>query len=208
MVMGVSLEGRMKFIPEEWTTSWTSLRAMGELTSGRGFSIRHSIWFLIIFAVGAIGGWMVGPAFVLSSSEGVLFALLAGIIALGGLISGFMVTLMLFSGRLENVDGYTLEELQDASLRLKLLLASQAQTLFAGVIGVVFAVVWLCFHALNFDLASQRIAAAFCFAFMLVSVVRFILVPLQIFEIHEAGLDGAVEAKRKAEVDRYAKKGG
>ncbi|MEP9827821.1 hypothetical protein, partial [Staphylococcus aureus] len=95
--------------------------------------------------------------------ENTLFALLAGVIALGSLLAGFMVTLMLFTGRIENANALTLEELTAYTDRIKFLLSSQAQTLFASVLSAAFAIAWLCFYALQLDEVTQRIAGAGCF---------------------------------------------
>ncbi len=135
--------------------------------------------------------------------ENTLFALLAGVIALGSLLAGFMVTLMLFTGRIEQASALTLEELQAYARRIKFLLSSQAQTLFAAVLSAVFAIVWLCFFALSLDVAAQRIVGAVCFGFTAVALLRCILVPLQIYEIHEATLDDAVADRIKQEQEKY-----
>ncbi|WP_206862580.1 hypothetical protein [Lysobacter changpingensis] len=193
----------MRLLPEEWTASWSALRAMGGLTAGAGFSARHLIAFAVPLSVGAWVGWHVAPAFMSAQRENTLFALLAGVIALGSLLAGFMVTLMLFTGRIEQASALTLEELQAYARRIKFLLSSQAQTLFAAVLSAVFAIVWLCFFALSLDVAAQRIVGAVCFGFTAVALLRCILVPLQIYEIHEATLDDAVADRIKQEQEKY-----
>ncbi len=193
----------MRLLPEEWTTSWSALRAMGGLSAGIGFSIRHVLAFAAPLAVGSWVGWCVAPAFLSAQRENTLFALLAGVIALGSLLAGFMVTLMLFTGRIENASSLTLEELQAYTQRIKFLLSSQAQTLFAAVLSAVFAIVWLCFFALSMDQFAQRIAAMGCFGFTTVALLRCILVPLQIYEVHEATLDDAVADRIKQEQHTY-----
>ncbi len=196
----------MRLLPEEWTASWSALRAMGGLTAGVGFSCRHFVALVVPLALGGWVGWCIAPAFAVTQRENTLFALLAGVIALGSLLAGFMVTLMLFTGRIENANALTLEELYAYTERIKFLLSSQAQTLFASVLSAAFAIAWLCFYALQLDELAQRIVGAGCFGFTLVSLLRCVLVPLQIYEIHEATLDDAVEDRRKTERAKFTPK--
>lgn len=193
----------MRLLPEEWTASWSALRAMGGLTAGAGFAIRHLVAFGVPLAIGAWVGWCVAPAFSAAGRENTLFALLAGIIALGSLLAGFMVTIMLFTGKLEKTESLTLEELRAYTQRIKFLLSSQAQTLFAAVLSATFSIVWLCFFALSMDAFAQQVAAMGCFGFTAVALLRCVLVPLQIYEIHEASLDDAVADRVKSERDRF-----
>lgn len=193
----------MRFLPEEWTASWSALRAMGGLTAGAAITVRHFLAFAVPLSIGASIGWFVAPAFAETQNENTLFALLGGIVALGSLLSGFMVTLMLFTGRIENSESLTLEELEAYVDRIKFLLSSQAQTLFASVLGAAFAIAWLCFHALSPDDVAQRIAGAGCFGFTLVALLRCVLVPLQIYEIHEATLDDQLDDRRKIERAKF-----
>lgn len=196
----------MRLLPEEWTASWSALRAMGGTNAGAAFSFRHFVALLVPLALGGWVGWCIAPAFAVAERENTLFALLAGVIALGSLLAGFMVTLMLFTGRIENASALTLEELSAYTDRIKFLLSSQAQTLFASVLSAAFAIAWLCFYALQLDEVTQRIAGAGCFGFTFVALLRCVLVPLQIYEIHEAALDDAVEDRRKAERDKFKPK--
>ncbi|WP_206203233.1 hypothetical protein [Thermomonas sp. HDW16] len=198
----------MRLLPEEWTASWSALRAMGGLTAGIGFSARHALALAVPLAIGALVGWQVAPAFASVQRENTLFALLAGVIALGSLLAGFMVTLMLFTGRIEQATSLTLEELQAYTQRIKFLLSSQAQTLFAAVLSAVFAIIWLCCFALGVDATGQRIVAAVCFGFTVVALLRCILVPLQIYEIHEAALDDAVDDCIKQEQAKFQQRNG
>jgi hypothetical protein len=178
---------------------------MGGLTAGFGFGVRHVLAFGVPLSVGAWAGWAVAPAFLMPARENTLFALLAGIIALGSLLAGFMVTTMLFTGKIENKETLTLEELRDYSERVKFLLSSQAQTLFAAVLSATFAIAWLVLFALEFDAVAQRITAMGCFGFTAVALLRCVLVPLQIYEVHEAALDDAVEDRLKKEREKYTR---
>ena len=161
---------------------------------------------MIPLAVGGWIGWCITPAFTVAQRENTLFALLAGVIALGSLLAGFMVTLMLFTGRIENSNVLSLEELEAYTDRIKFLLSSQAQTLFASVLSAAFAITWLCFYALQLDEIAQRIAGTGCFGFTFVALLRCVLVPLQIYEIHEAALDDAIADRRKQERARFTAK--
>lgn len=194
----------MRLLPEEWTASWSALRAMGGLTPGVGFSVRHFAAFAVPLGLGGAVGWCIAPAFAVAQRENTLFALLAGVIALGSLLAGFMVTLMLFTGRIENSSSLTLEELQAYSDRIKFLLSSQAQTLFASVLSSAFAIAWLCFYALELQEVAQRIAGAGCFGFTFVALLRCVLVPLQIYEIHEASLDDLVDERSEQERAKFS----
>jgi len=192
-----------KLVPEELSTSWGALRSMGDAVSGFGFRVRQVSFFLVFFGVGFWVGWEIQSGLAVAVKESALFALLGGIIALGGLLAGFMVTLMLFSGRVDGVATMTSEQTRLVIDRVKILLYSQAQTLFASVFAAVFSVGWLCAYAMNTDLLCQRILAATCFGYLLVAVVRCILVPLQIFELHESLLDESLDLVLERERQQF-----
>lgn len=194
----------IKLVPEELSTSWGALRSMGDAVSGFGFRVRQISSFLVVFGIGCWSGWVIQPGLAVSAKESALFALLGGVIALGGLLAGFMVTLMLFSGRVDGAGTMTSEQTRLVIDRVKILLYSQAQTLFASVFAAVFSVAWLCAYAMSADLLSQRIVAAACFGYLLVAVVRCTLIPLQIFELHESLLDDSLESVLARERQQFA----
>lgn len=192
----------MKLVPEEFSTSWGALRSMGEAASDAGFTTRHALAFVILFALGFALGWEIFPSLIVAGKESALFSLLGGIVALGGLLSGFMVTLMLFSGKFEGITDFEIEQVVNIIHRIKLLLYSQAQTLFAAVFSSVFSVIWLCAYAASVSTASQQIVAGTCFGYLFVAVLRSTLVPLQIFEFHESYL----ATSKTSVIDRHRKR--
>lgn len=192
-----------ELMPEEWRTAAGTLKAMNQVAGPLGHSYPRSlVAFMLPFALGAVPAWF-GMRVLAVSSETIAMSVMATLLAFGGLLLGFVVTLMLFTGRLENPARLTYEQTEAYAARLKYLLASQAMTLFAALMLAVLAVVWMVMYAAKLPAISLVIVGMALCGFAGVCVVRMFLLPMQIFELHEESLDAAVEQKLHENQQRY-----
>lgn len=192
------------FLPGEWRTAAASLRAMNLAAGPLGHSYPRSlVAFLLPFVFGAAPGWF--AASVLAGADAtVAVGVMAALLAFGGLLLGFVVTLMLFTGRLADPSRLTYEQAEAFATRLKYLLASQAMTLFAALLLAVVALVWMVLYAARLPVISMAIVGAVLGGFTGVCVVRMFLLPMQIYELHEESLDAAVAQKLDENQKRFS----
>lgn len=181
------------------------LRSMDK-TAGRGPAafVRALVAFALGFAVGAVPAlWFAGPLSATKDSGSAL-GIMSALLAFGGLLTGFVASLMLFSGRLENPSRLTFEMAVAYRARLRFLLASQASTLVASLLQCVLAVSWMVLYAIHCAHASLAFLAVVVFGFAGVCVLRMLLLPMQLFELHEEALDAAVSILEEEARARYA----
>ncbi|MBN5051130.1 hypothetical protein JY456_12255 [Stenotrophomonas maltophilia] len=163
----------------------------------------NRLWAVYQFALGSVPGALCTES-ALRLSEGAAAAVFGGILAFSGVLAGFLVTLMLFAGRLGTTQSLSLEDMRDYGSRLRYLLVSQAVTL-AYVMGLaVLSVCYLIFSFAGAPVLVHSILLALlggCFAS---GVGRSVLLPIQIFELHDAYLLDELAAKASDTNNRYS----
>lgn len=192
----------MNRVPVEWRTLLSMLNAW-EAESAR-FEIlrRFALGFVFPFLLGSVPSYFFMSR-LLGASEQLLLALMAAFIAFGGIVAGFVVTLMLFTGRIDNSESMSYEAAKGFSVRLKFLLASQAATLFASLMLCFASSVWIIVRGMNLNHWVIEIFWVFVFGFMMLCLVRMLALPMQIFEMHESWLDALLESKEDEVNKKY-----
>lgn len=195
-----------QLIPEEWTSAVQTLaslnRAAGPLSESYPRSL---ITFLLPFALGIIPGWLLMPKLSVATDAEASLAMnvMAGLLAFGGLVVGFVVTLMLFTGRVDVRPSLSYEILDAYVRRIKYLLASQAMTLFASLVMSSLTVAWMVMRSIGMSSMSLVIVGAVLSGFVLVVLSRVFLLPIQIYELHEAWLGDVLDEKREETNRQY-----
>lgn len=191
-------------LPEEWRTAAETLSAMNRVAGPLSRSYPRSlVAFVVPFACGAAPASLFMPSLAASADATVPMSIMAGILAFGGLLVGFVVTLMLFTGRLENPSRLSFEQAEAYVGRIKYLLASQAMTLFAALMLSLLAVVWMVLFAMKVAPASMVVVGIVLCGFGGVCLMRMFLLPMQIFELHEEALDDAIERAAEETNQRF-----
>lgn len=187
-------------VPAEWSTWRQVLSSMLQCRAPRPEEHRRNqLWSVYQFALGAIPGALCSDA-VREFSEGAIAAIFGGILAFSGVLAGFLVTLMLFTGRLGTTQALTLESVRSYGSRLRYLLVSQAATLMYMMAVAVLAVLYLFVSFADAPLIVHSVLLALLAGGLASGVVRSVLLPIQIFELHDAYLDDELAAKAQ-EVD-------
>jgi hypothetical protein len=191
-------------LPDEWFTAISSLRAMNHVAGPLSKSFPRSLLgFTLAFTFGGVPACFFMPTLSATGDSQVALGIMAAVLAFGGLLVGFVVTLMLFTGRLENTARLSYEQVVAYVARLKYLLASQAMTLFSALILSLLTMVWMVLYGIKAPALSMVIVGVTLFGFAGVCLVRVFLLPMQIFELHEESLDSAVEAKLEETNAKY-----
>lgn len=183
----------MKFsslIPEEIRNAKLAnedlTRVAAVSTSHRSFLVFN---FLVMF-VGACSGFFLRG---LVDKD-----ILETLITFSGVIVGFVITAMLFSGRSAFAVGLNLQQVKVYRVKTKYMLLSQANTLFAFIFCLAFCVATL--FALKLEASmTAGIFTATGFAFLFLGGYRTLLLPYQIYEVHSFSLDNLVDETAESE---------
>jgi len=181
------------------------LRSMDQTAgAGAGAYLRALLAYVAGLAVGGFPALGFVGKLSLVTDSGTAIGIMSAVLAFGGLLVGFVASLMLFSGRLENPARLTFELAVAYRTRLRFILASQASTLVAALLLCVLAVAWMVLFAISAPAISREVLGVAVFAYAGVCILRMLLLPLQIFELHEESLDSAVEALEEDAKRRYS----
>lgn len=153
-----------------------------------------------LLALGSLLTWVLIPAVPDVTKEGVsssLLAVAAGALAYAAILIGFVVNLMLFSGRIENPESYSPEELGLIIGRLRYLLYSQTVTLFAAIGLSAMTLLGSLVVAAGIERLAIGPILFLSGGFAFLCIVRTALLPLQIYELHEASFDSIAVLSRK-----------
>ncbi|EME5145231.1 hypothetical protein ACXR8V_17045 [Pseudomonas aeruginosa] len=177
----------MKFsflIPEEIknaTLANKDLTSVSEISAGhRAFLLFNSI----VMASGASVGFWLGALI----DEGILET----VITFSGVIIGFVITAMLFSGRSAFAIGLNLQQVKVYRIKTKYMLLSQANTLFSFLFCLGFCIATLFALKLKAE-SSSLILSSVSFSFLFLGGYRTLLLPYQIYEVHSFSLDNLVD---------------
>lgn len=195
-------------LPHEWKAAGSSLRDIqAEVKRHREEWRQIAMGFALPMAGGALLGWWLLPkavnTAVSSDSAASLLAVAAGLLAFSAILIGFVVTLMLATGRVEISKEVQYEEVVQIVGRTKYLLYSQAVTLFAAIILCGLVVIWSLMVAGKFDVVWVKIIGSVAAGFTGLCLVRSLLLPLQIWELHSAGLDYLLRKQRRGSDSRF-----
>lgn len=181
-------------IPDEWQSLPALARDLSKTVCATSHAfLKQVVGFALPFSMGMVLGYHVAP---LSPESGA--ALVRGLLSFSGLLSGFMVTLMLFTGRTEKAESLSLEAAKTYREKVIYLLWSQTQTLAFGLLTALLSIAWMVTDDTVILHAGITIAL---FGFFGVAVTRLVLLPFQIFDLHQFALDQMVEEKvRDAEL--------
>lgn len=192
-------------LPAEWSSSLSIVAEMAESRAPReAEKLRNRAVSILLFACGAVPGGLIAPN-VSDLSEGAVTAIFGGVVAFAGLLVGFLVTLMLFTGRLGSTAALTVEELRSYGSRLRYLLVSQAVTLAFAMAAAVLALAFLVVHFAVAPLIVRCAILALAGGTLLTCMVRSLLLPMQIYELHDAHLNDELDAKARESDAKYGR---
>ena len=188
-------------IPDEWQSAHAAMRDMQANASKTAHPhIKNLVSFVVPFATGTYLG---GKTYVLINES---FQL--AVLTFVGILTGFVVTLMLFTGRQNGMESLSLENAKQFKDKVIYLLWSQSATLTTYLLTAITALVWLAvvgddpsFKDEAVGNWAQMILGSISIGFLLLAIVRTILLPYQIYELHNYSLSLLVHDKEK-ELDR------
>lgn len=121
--------------------------------------------------------------------------LLNAVITFSGVIIGFVITAMLFSGRSQYIGKMTYEQTYLYSLKVKYMLMSQMNTLFSFLICLGFSLLSMLAIKMNV-FYGKSIPLIMSAGFFVLGCYRMMLLPFQIYDVHSLALDSLLEESR------------
>lgn len=178
-------------IPDEWQSAPALIRSMVSVVGETSHAVtKHIAGMLLPFFLGFLIGSYLPLIDTVEAGK-----LVRGILTVAGILAGFMVTLMVFTGRTEKTDLLDYESAKKYRNKVIYLLWSQTLTLFANVATVIAAIIWFYVTTICDDSQVLVTLTSTLFGFLAIALSRSILLPLQIFELHQFTLDFMVEEK-------------
>jgi len=193
----------MTVLPDEIQSAGSTLgESFRAAAPDRGMRRRYAFFYLALFAVGA---WIFAGLVrfdILSVSSTDFWRSTVSVLAV---LSGFMITTMLFTGKAEAAKSLTLEQLRGFTEKSNHLLVSQFCTLASHLGGLLTIGV---ISACKPDQFFARSLVVLVGGFLLTSAFRSVLIPLQIIELHRFAHAALLREKAKEASDAAAKLAG
>jgi hypothetical protein len=178
-------------IPDEWISAFKTwrymLRAAGQTPRA---TTKHLIGLGCPFVIGLLGFWPFRSAMSADFIQGFLTVI--------GVLAGFVVTLMLFTGSSEGTDTLDHDQTKVFADKVMYLLFSQTMTLATYLFAIIVGAAWLFSFKATYPSAhpSHLWLAPIVLGSGVVAICRTALLPAQIYECHDFVMDAIV--KRKA----------
>lgn len=187
-----------RHLPPEIEAARRTLSAAckGAMPTRRAWLRRVISYVAIIFLGVLVGSFLVSFGVVTPTDKEFWRAGMTAV----AVLSGFMITTMIFTGKIEVAKSLSVTELREVAAKVTHLLLYQLGTLSNHLI-CLFAMFVVPSVSARWSFAGESIAIA-CLALFFASIVRSIFVPLQIIEIHRFNHAALLRDKRdEAEKD-------
>lgn len=187
------------FVSDEIQSAMDAGQQMfGVVTQTSYFWLKQAIAIFIPIISGyLISKWLI-QTFILSVNQEKLNNLSTAVgssMAVITVLAGFTVTLMLFTGRASSTKSLTADTAQTYVDKVTYLLFSQALTLVLHVISIVSCLTWIFIQSLHKDQLASPFILSITAGLIFLSLLRTLLLPLQIFDVHQFELRGMVDEK-------------
>lgn len=198
----------MTLVPHDWRAAASILKVLRDRAREHEEQVAQLLISLAVpGAAGGLAAWVLLPkALARSGSESTLIALSAGVLAFTAIVIGFVVSLMLQTGRVEQNVALSLEQFQEYTDKLRYLIHSQIVTLMSCLLLTGTLLLWCMLLAAGAANQTILVIGALCGGLLFISLLRTFLLPLQIYDLHDFALDQAEMAKRD-QVNRDIREG-
>lgn len=143
----------------------------------------------------ALGIWLIDTSTLAKLTA--IKDIVAAVLTLASVLAGFMVTLMLFTGRTSGTKVLTADQAPAYVEKIIYLLFSQALTLIVHILCILVCVGWLVVYSVSASSSVTATLFALAAGFLTLSLFRTLLLPFQIYEVHQFELSAMVEEKNR-----------
>lgn len=186
-------------IPEEVRNAKLVRDELADVAKSGASNGVYLIWNLAVLVIGAALGYF-GSDFVDDN-------LLNAVIAFDGVIMGFVITAMLFSGRSQFVSKMSYEQTVLYAHKTRYMLMSQMNTLFSFLMCLLFCVLTMVASKVKAQGLPSSVVTGLVImssAFFALGCYRILLLPFQIYDVHSFALSNLV-ADSKEDVSKGIK---
>lgn len=191
----------LSWLPDEVSAALDTLqRATADAVAGFGMRTRYAAFYLSLFAVGC---WIGLGLYELDLANFSTSNLWSALLTVLSILSGFIITAMLFTGKTEVARSLSLEQLNTLFKKSNHLLISQLCTLVSNFLGLLL--LCIIYSIGTKSIPYTDIFIMLTFGFLTTSVFRSFLIPIQIIELHrfvQAALIREKRAKEEASANR------
>jgi hypothetical protein len=185
----------LSFIPDEWISAGRAFRLMWiESARTPHATAKTLIGIAIPFAAGA--------SVQLISKVSVSVDFVQGVLTVVGVLAGFVVTLMLFTGGTSGTEKLNHDQTRRYASKTYYLLFSQTVTLACYLASLVLGSAWLFTNTGATHGTAHAYVAPFLCGSVGLALARTILLPAQIFERHHFAIETTVEMKATEEHEK------
>jgi len=180
------------FVPDEWISAARAFKEIWLASSKtRHAPVKTVVGLALPFAAG------IGIHRICKVNVSADF--IQGVLTVVGVLAGFVVTLMLFTGGTSGTEILNHDEARRYASKTYYLLFSQTVTLASYLICLILASTWLFMNKGSTYGTAYLYVAPFLFGSIALAVVRTVLLPAQIFERHHFAIESMVETKASEE---------
>lgn len=184
-------------VPDEVQSAASAAADMlGVVKQTSHFWLKQAFAALLPLAIGYLLGWWLAKGASAKQIESIQ-DIVTAIMTLASVLAGFMVTLMLFTGRTSGTKVLTADQAPLYVEKITYLLFSQALTLIVHILCILLCMVWLIAQSASADVIVARALFAVCVGFLALSMLRTLLLPFQIYEVHHFELNAMVDEKNR-----------
>lgn len=196
-------------VPDEvQSAAAAAMQMLRVVTQTSFFWLKHAIAAGIPIAIGAGVGYWLSSFEMVPQRIDAIRSVVTGILTFVAVLAGFMVTLMLFTGRTDGAKSLRVDAAELYVEKVTYLLFSQALTLAIHLLCALCCIAWLMLQGSDVVDWAERALLIATFGLLALSMLRALLLPLQIYEVHHFELRSVVDEKIEEQRQELAEAAG
>lgn len=187
-------------LPDEWLSAAEASQDLWSVLSKTVHGLVKTLFSLLApFILGSVFFYFVNLKLInLVSIINADF--LRALLTVMAILTGFMITTILFTGKPNGLAALNSQELKDVRDKISYLVLSQCLTLISHIVTALFCLTCIAFF--SFVRTLPLWAAVILAGLLLNSLMRSLILPLQIWEVHAFSLDVEISERIRVEQAR------
>lgn len=186
-----------KWLPEEIGNLFEAIGKIGLISRMARNHSRAMAINLFFLSTGFIIGYFLAP----QAQDKITDSLLT----FCGIMVGFIINAMLFSGRSPAADRLETEQANLYATKIRHILLSQIQTLISYFFCLTMCLIFIIIKNSKITSIDSLIFFSMATGFFSLGTYRMLFLPFQIYEIHDFALDALLKEKEKQDQERTEK---
>ncbi|MBA0099822.1 hypothetical protein WH218_12210 [Stenotrophomonas indicatrix] len=192
-------------LPDELQSASTaSMRLFAAANQTSHFWLKQFTGMAVPFGFGVAAGVLMLNRLIKPSEMEDFREIVVGILTFVSVLAGFMVTLMLFTGRTAGAGSLSVGQTPKYIDKVTYLLFSQALTLAVHIVCAAVCLIWLLLNAIESAGVATTVMFFVALGLIVLSMARSLLLPFQIYEVHQFEFESLLESKIAERDERLA----